>query len=108
MVERLGQIVQAENAAHIVLLGDPVILSVVQEEMPKQLAEMVVDTVKMDTKATDQDVFTTTLDKMRELDAKTDAEKWSGSSSSTVHAVSPCSAPTPLSKRSPTGRWMNC
>ncbi len=75
VVERLGQIVQAENAAHIVLLGDPVILSVVQEEMPKQLADMVVDTVKMDTKATDQDVFTTTLDKMRELDAKTDAEK---------------------------------
>src|SRR5207302_11507479 len=34
VVERLGQIVQAENAAHIVLLGDPVLLAVVQEEMP--------------------------------------------------------------------------
>jgi peptide subunit release factor 1 (eRF1) len=75
IIERLGQIVQAENVAHIVLAGDPSILSVVQEGLPKPLADLVIDTVKMDTKASEEDVFTATLDKMREIDAKTDSEK---------------------------------
>jgi peptide subunit release factor 1 (eRF1) len=75
LVERLERIVTDENIAHVVVAGDPAIVSVLQEEMPKSLIEKVVDTMKMDIKASDQDVLTATFEKMRELDAKTDAEK---------------------------------
>jgi peptide subunit release factor 1 (eRF1) len=73
--ERLERVVTEENIAHIVIAGDPAIVAVLQEELPKSLAEKVVDTMKMDVKASDQDVFTATIEKMRELDAKTDAGK---------------------------------
>ena len=57
------------------LAGDSQILPIVQEEMPKHLAEKVVDALKLDLKASDTEVFTATFERMREEDAKTDAEK---------------------------------
>jgi peptide subunit release factor 1 (eRF1) len=75
IVERLGQIVQAESVTHIILAGDVTILSVVQQELPKQLADLVVDTLTMDTKTSETDLLNTTLEKMREADARTDSEK---------------------------------
>lgn len=74
-VERLQRLVKEDNVKHIVIAGDPNIAPVLQEELPKELAEMVVNTIKLDIRASEQEVFAATLDKIRELDAKTDAEK---------------------------------
>ncbi|MBC7927552.1 MAG: hypothetical protein H7039_18050 [Bryobacteraceae bacterium] len=43
--------------------------------MPKQQADKVVDTLRLDLKASDREVFETTLARMKEEDVKTDAEK---------------------------------
>lgn len=75
VVGTLDRLVREESIKQIVLAGDPQILGVLQTELPKHLADKVVDTVKLDQKASDGDIFETTLERMREEDAKTDAEK---------------------------------
>jgi peptide subunit release factor 1 (eRF1) len=74
-IEALDRIVKQENVKHVLLAGDPQMAPVLQEQLPKHLADKVVDVLKLDLKASDQDVFQATLERMREEDAKTDAEK---------------------------------
>jgi peptide subunit release factor 1 (eRF1) len=74
-IEALDRIVKQENVKHVLLAGDPQMAPVLQEQMPKHLADKLVDVLKLDLKASDQDVFQATLERMREEDAKTDAEK---------------------------------
>lgn len=75
IVDALDRIVREEGIRHIVLAGDAQILGVLQGEIPKHLAEKVVDSMKLDLKSSDQEVFAATLERMREEDAKSDAEK---------------------------------
>lgn len=74
-IETLDKIVRQDDIKHIILAGDPQMAPLLQEQMPKHLADKLVDILKLDLKASDQEVFETTLDRMREEDAKTDAEK---------------------------------
>jgi peptide subunit release factor 1 (eRF1) len=74
-IESLDRIVREDQVRHIVLAGDAAILPVVQEGLPKHLAEKVVDALRLDIKASDQEIFQKTMDAMREQDARTDAEK---------------------------------
>jgi peptide subunit release factor 1 (eRF1) len=75
LAERLERLVREENVAHIVLAGDPAMTSLLQEELPKAIAELVVDTLKLDAKTSEENVFAATLEKMREADSRSDAEK---------------------------------
>lgn len=50
-------------------------MSTVRDQLPKQLAEKVVDAMRFDVKAADKDIFEATLKRMREEDAKSDYEK---------------------------------
>jgi peptide subunit release factor 1 (eRF1) len=75
VVSALDRIVQQDKIKHVVLAGDAQILSVVQEQIPKQLAEKVVDALRLDVKASDQQIFEATLEAMRKQDAETDAQK---------------------------------
>jgi peptide subunit release factor 1 (eRF1) len=75
VIDTLGKIVRSEGIKHVVIAGDPQIIAVLRDEMPKELADKVVDVLKLDLKASDQQVFQATLDRMREEDTKTDAEK---------------------------------
>jgi peptide subunit release factor 1 (eRF1) len=75
IVDTLDRIVREEKIRHVVLAGDVQILSVLQAEIPKHLGEKIVDSMKLDLKSSDQEVFEATLERMREEDAKTDAEK---------------------------------
>ena len=75
IVDTLERIVREEKIKQIVLAGDVQILSVLQNEIPKHLAEKIVDSMKLDLKSSDQEVFQATLERMREEDARTDAEK---------------------------------
>ena len=71
----LERVVREESIRHILLTGDPQMMVVVQENMPKHLAEKVVDVLRLDLKASDQEVFEKTLQRMREEDSRSDAEK---------------------------------
>ena len=75
LVDTLDRIAREDNIKHIILAGDVTILTALQAEMPKHLAAKVVDTVKLDLKASDQEVFEATLERMREEDAKSDSDK---------------------------------
>ena len=75
VVNTLDRIVRDDNIKHVVLAGDPQIMTVLQAEMPKHLTDKVVDVVKLDLKSSDAEVFQATLERMREEDAKTDSEK---------------------------------
>jgi peptide subunit release factor 1 (eRF1) len=75
LVEQLNRIVQQDNVTHLVIAGDPAIVPLIKEELPKSLADLVVDTMKLNVKASEQEIFTATLEKMREADSRTDAEK---------------------------------
>lgn len=75
LVDTLDRITREDNIKHIILAGDVTILTALQAEMPKHLAAKVIDTVKLDLKASDHEVFEATLERMREEDAKSDSDK---------------------------------
>jgi peptide subunit release factor 1 (eRF1) len=75
VIDRLEQIVREDNIRHIILACEPAMAPVLQEQMPKELAELIVDVVKLDARAPEQEILTATLDKMREQSSKTDAEQ---------------------------------
>ncbi len=75
VIDRLEQIVREDNIRHVILAGDPAMAPVLQEQMPKQLSDMLVDVMKIDVKAPEQEVLAATLDKMREQSSKTDTEQ---------------------------------
>ena len=75
VIDTLDRLVREENIKHIVLAGDPQMEALIQEQLPKQLADKVADMLKMDVKAPEHEVFEKTLESMRELDAQTDSEK---------------------------------
>jgi peptide subunit release factor 1 (eRF1) len=75
VIDTLDRIVREDQIKNIILAGDPQIISTLNAEMPKHLADKVVDVLKLDLKAPDQAVFEATLNRMREEDTKSDAEK---------------------------------
>jgi peptide subunit release factor 1 (eRF1) len=74
-VEALDRITREENIRHVILAGDPQIIPVMRDQMPKHLADKLIDVLKLDLKASDQEIFQATLERMRQEDANTDAEK---------------------------------
>ncbi|HEY0080132.1 MAG TPA: Vms1/Ankzf1 family peptidyl-tRNA hydrolase [Pyrinomonadaceae bacterium] len=75
LVETLERIVAEERAEHVVLAGDEVIIPVLREQLPKALAEKVIDIVSLDINAPEHEIFDATMESLREHDAQTDAEK---------------------------------
>ena len=75
VVERLEKIVAAEGIEQIVISGDPVVIPLLREQMPKPLAEKVVDQISLAADAPQDDVIKATLETLKEVDAKTDREK---------------------------------
>jgi peptide subunit release factor 1 (eRF1) len=74
-IDALERIVREEGIRQVVLAGDPAMIPVIQEQLSKQLAEKVIDVLRLDTKAPEHEIFTATLDAVREQDAATDAGK---------------------------------
>jgi peptide subunit release factor 1 (eRF1) len=75
VIDNLDRIVREENIAHVIVAGDPAIVPVLQEQLPKQLTDKLVDVLRVDTKAPEHEIFEATLECIREKDAETDAEK---------------------------------
>jgi peptide subunit release factor 1 (eRF1) len=74
-IEALERIVREERIAHVILGGDPEMVHALKEALPKELAEKLVDVMRLDVKAPEREIFEATLETMREKDAVTDAEK---------------------------------
>jgi peptide chain release factor subunit 1 len=71
-VDALARVVQADGIEAIVIAGDEVIVPLLKEQLPKELAARVVDVLKLDIRAPEREVLEATLDTMREKDAETD------------------------------------
>jgi peptide subunit release factor 1 (eRF1) len=74
-IEALERVVRDDNVRHVVIAGDPAMAPVLQDQLPKHLADKVVDVMRLDVKSSEQEIFRATLEKIREQDATTDAEK---------------------------------
>lgn len=75
VVETLDKIVRQDNINHIVVAIEEVALPIFNQQLPKHLAEKIVDTVTLERHADGSNILETTLAALREKDAETDAEK---------------------------------
>lgn len=75
VVDALERIVQQEGITEIFLAGDEVILPLLRDQMPKHLADKVVDHLKLDIRATVDDVLSATAEAIGRVNERTDREK---------------------------------
>jgi peptide subunit release factor 1 (eRF1) len=75
VVETLDKIVRDDNISQIVVAIEEVALPIFNEQLPKHLAEKIVDRVTLERDADGSNILDTTLAALREKDAETDAEK---------------------------------
>ncbi len=74
VIDRLAQIVREDHVSRIILAGDSVTTAALEAELPQELAPMV-EAMRLDIHASQQDVLTATLEKLQEQEAKTAEEK---------------------------------
>jgi peptide subunit release factor 1 (eRF1) len=75
IVDTLDRVVREDDIRHVVLAGDEVIIPTLRDQLPKHLAEKVVDVLRLDIATPEHEVLAATLDAMREVDAREDEEK---------------------------------
>jgi peptide chain release factor subunit 1 len=75
VVEVLDRVVREEAINQVVVACDEVARPLLMEQLPKHLAEKIVDVVKLDINTPEQRVLSETMEALREKDAETDAEK---------------------------------
>jgi len=74
LVAALDAMVRAEDVAHIILAGDDVTTSLIKNELPKELAEKVVEVLKLEIRTPEQEIMAAATTALRRHDEKTDAE----------------------------------
>jgi peptide chain release factor subunit 1 len=75
VVEALEQIIREERIEYILLAGDEVVIPTLRDQLPQQLTEKIVDVLRLDVKTPEQEIFNSTLERMRAMDAEEDAAK---------------------------------
>lgn len=75
VVDALDKIVARESITEVVVAGDEVIIPLLREQMPKQLAEKIVDQMRIDTNAPLDDVVRTSLEAMKRVRSQTERDK---------------------------------
>jgi peptide subunit release factor 1 (eRF1) len=75
VVGALEKIVLADRITRIILSGDVVVLPLLHEQMPKWLAERVIDELSLPPDSPERDVIAATLESTRKLDEQTDRQK---------------------------------
>ncbi len=74
VVEILDRIVTAEQIGHVVIAGAEVAVPILRDQLPKHLAEKVVDVIRLERDAGEAETLRATLDVLQRMDAKSDAE----------------------------------
>jgi len=75
VVEVVARIAREESVDRIVIAGDEVIVPLLREELPKDIAARVIDVVKLDIHAPEREVLETTIAALRQKDAESDHER---------------------------------
>jgi peptide chain release factor subunit 1 len=75
VVDALARIIRDESIGSIVLSGDEVIVPLLKEQLPKDLAGRVIDVVKLEVQASEREVLEKTIAALRERDVETDRGK---------------------------------
>ena len=75
VVDTLDRVVRTDNIQHLVVVGDDVVVPMVKEALPQHLAEKVVDVLRLDRHAGEDEIVEATLDALRQKDAETDKER---------------------------------
>ena len=75
VVDVVTRLVRDEGIEQVVIAGDDLIVPLLREQLPKDIAERIVDVVKLDIRAPQRQVLDTTLAALREKDAQTDSER---------------------------------
>jgi peptide subunit release factor 1 (eRF1) len=75
VVDALDKVVREERINQIVIAGDDQAVVKLREQLPQELADKIVDIVKLQRNAQDASFLETTFDAIRMKDAETDAEK---------------------------------
>jgi peptide chain release factor subunit 1 len=75
VIEALEKIVQQENITEIIVAGDEVVMPLLREQMPKHLAEKVVDHVRMNLNSPPEQLIESSLEALRKVHSQTEREK---------------------------------
>jgi peptide subunit release factor 1 (eRF1) len=75
VVEAIARIAREESIDKIVLSGDEVILPLLRKHLQKDIAEKIVDVIKLDVRTPERQVLDVTLAALREKDAESDRER---------------------------------
>ena len=75
VVEMLQRLATEEGLQSIIIAGDEVVVPLLKAEMPKTLAEKVVDVVRLDIRAPEHDIIAAAQDLMQQKDAESDRER---------------------------------
>jgi peptide subunit release factor 1 (eRF1) len=75
VVEMLTRLVREEAIDKVLLAGDEVILPLLREEMPKDIASKIVDALSLDIRTAQRAVLEATLASLRQKDAESDRER---------------------------------
>lgn len=75
LIETLDRVVKQEGIAHVLISGDEVVTPLLREQMPKHLAERIVDHLHIQKHATLADIVRLSFDAMGRVNERTDREK---------------------------------
>src|SRR5688572_3245732 len=76
VIEKLDQIVRAEDITQFVLVGDQeVVIPLLEAEMPKALSEMMVDALRLDSREGNNTLLARSMEALRADDAVRDTDK---------------------------------
>jgi peptide chain release factor subunit 1 len=75
VIEALDRVVAREGIEQILVAGDPVVIPLLREQMPKHLAEKIVERISVDANAGDDEVIEASLEAMKKLNERTDRER---------------------------------
>lgn len=75
VIDALARIVRDEAIPSVIVSGDEVIVPLLKEQFPKDIAERIVDVLKLDMRTPDREVIDASIEVMKEQDAKSDRER---------------------------------
>jgi peptide subunit release factor 1 (eRF1) len=75
LVDALEQVVHEDGVEQIVLAGDEVIIPVLREQLPKHLADRIVDVLRLDITTPEHEILKATTEALREHDGETDVQE---------------------------------
>ena len=75
VVDTLDRIVRADNIQHVIVAGDDVVVPLLREQLPQHLTDKLIDVLKLEQDAGEDDIIAATLEALRQKDAESDAER---------------------------------